>query len=78
MTNIFFQFKNATFSPEELIRMGEAFDLVKRAMPETDQYDIARSLLVASQQGVRSTGELAAGAMDLLTPVSDNDNTLLT
>lgn len=68
MSNIFFLFQNTTFDPEELVCMGEAFDLVKKAMPDVDAYDVARAIIVVAQRGVVTGPAVAAGALELLEP----------
>lgn len=66
MADIHVLFQNTTFDPDQLKRMGDAYDLVRRALPDADSYNIARAIIGMAEGGIVDTGTLAARTLDLL------------
>ena len=60
-------FKDRAFEPELLQQMGEALDLVKRAMPDVTADEIALVIIAAAQRGVTDAAMLGAETLQLLT-----------
>jgi hypothetical protein len=63
MATIHALFKDRAFEPERLHQMGEAFDLVKCAMPGADADDIATVIIEAAQRGIADTATLTVKAL---------------
>ncbi len=63
MATIHSLFNDRAFDPERLRQMGEAFDLVKRAMPDADPDEIATVIVAAAQRGVADAPTLSADAL---------------
>jgi hypothetical protein len=66
MSTIHALFKDRAFDPERLHQMGEAFDLVKRAMPDVEADDIAMVIIAAAQRGVVDAPALSVEALEIL------------
>ena len=60
-------FKDRAFEPERLHQMGEAFDLVKCAMPRADADEIAMVIIAAAQRGIADAATLTVKALASLT-----------
>lgn len=58
--------QNAAFDPEQLKQLGDAYDLVRKAMPEADAYSVARAIIGMAEGGITDTATLAARTLDLL------------
>jgi hypothetical protein len=66
MATIHALFKDRVFDPERLHQMGEAFDLVKRAMPDVEADEIAMVIIAAAQRGVVDAPALSVEALETL------------
>ncbi len=59
-------FKDRAFEPERLHQMGEAFDLVARAMPDVAAEEVAMAIIAAAQRGVADAPSLSVDALEAL------------
>lgn len=66
MATIHALFKDRAFEPERLHQMGEAFDLVTRAMPDAEADDIAMVIIAAAQRGIKDAPTLSLEALEIL------------
>lgn len=66
MTEIFTLFRDTAFGPEELQAMGDAFDAVKKALPEKDPYEIAAIILRNAKADTFDAAALCARTLDEL------------
>jgi hypothetical protein len=71
VAEIFHLFSDTTFDPERLHKMGEAFDIVSKALPGTSPEEIASHIIDLSRTGIADASVLAAQALEFLASPSD-------